>query len=429
MLGYDWEPEAVDAGSVRDATVEFWRDWVHDCNGRCVFGDVRHDLVVRSEVTLKLLTHRETGAIVAAPTTSLPENVGGVRNWDYRYNWIRDAAFTVQALANLGHHEEADAYFEWFVGLCHSDDPEALQPLYGLHGDTDLTERTADHLEGYRESRPVRIGNAASEQLQLDVYGELVEAIYQTSRAGASIDADDWDAVRDIVDHVCEVWDRPDKGIWEVRCGPRHFTYSKLMCWVALDRGLAIAEDGGFDAPTDRWRGTRGTIRETILAEGYDDSLGSFVRAFDERDALDATALLIPVVSFLPADDPRVEGTIDAVRERLGTGDGLLYRYEGADGLPGEEGAFLLCSFWLVDALALAGRLEEATETFETVLERASEHGLLAEEVDPETGALLGNYPQAFSHLGVLTSALLLGCAKGRTPPAIEPRALAMADR
>ncbi len=421
----DAEPVADGtAGRLLDDTVSFWRGWAHSCTeSECVFGGPWHDQVVRSGLVLKLLTHRETGAIAAAPTTSLPEDVGGVRNWDYRYNWIRDAAFTIQALSNLHHGAEARSYFEWFLDRCRAEDPERIQPLYGLHGDPDLEERELEHLSGYRGSSPVRVGNGAIHQRQLDIYGELVLAVYETVSDDGTLDRDDWDAVRAIVDYVPEVWREPDAGIWEVRGGPRHFVFSKLMCWVALDRGIAIAEEHGFDAPLDRWRAVRNEIREAVLERGYSEERGAFVRAFDD-DALDATALLVPFVGFLPFDDERVQRTVEAIRTGLTTEEGLVRRYDGDDGLPGEEGTFVLCSFWLVDALALSGRVEEAREVFLGVLDYANPLGLLAEVIDEDGGVQVGNYPQAFSHVGLVNSALYLGRAAGRTGAGIEPMGL-----
>ena len=425
VLCYGDEP--VDPATGRrllDETVDYWRGWAHTCSeSGCVFGGPWHDLVVRSGLTLKLLTHGETGAIAAAPTTSLPESIGGVRNWDYRYNWIRDAAFTIQGLSNLHHTEEAIEYFDWFLDLCRVDSPDEIQPLYGLHGNPDLEERELDHLAGYRDSSPVRIGNGAITQRQLDIYGELVLAIYETTR-DEGLREDDWDSIRDIVDYVCDVWSETDEGIWEVRGEPRHFVFSKVMCWVALDRGIAMATEDDFDAPLDRWRAVRDEIKATVLERGYDDDLGAFVQAFGDTETLDATALLIPVVGFLPFDDERVLGTIDVIQQQLTTEDGLVYRYDGEDGLPGEEGAFVLCTFWLVDALALTGRVEEAKATFRTVLDYVSPLGLLAEEISYEEGLQLGNFPQAFSHIGLINSALYIGRVSGQDSEGFTPIAL-----
>lgn len=401
-------------------TVEYWRDWVHDCKAvRHTFGGRWHENVVRAELALKLLIY-ESGAVASGATTSLPEDVGGVRNWDYRFNWLRDAAFTMQALYNLGHDREMRAYLSWFLDLCHANNPSQLQPLYGLEGKTELTERQLEHLDGYRGSRPVRVGNAAVGQRQLDIYGDVVLAIYESTRFDRDLfDDDDWPVVRDIVEYVCEVWDEPDSGIWEVRHGPQQFVYSKVMCWVALDRGIAIAEDMGFDAPIERWRDVKASIKATVLDRGYNDERQTFVRTFDGDD-LDATGLLLPAFGFLPFDDERVQRTVDATIEELEDEHGLVRRYRCDDGLPGDEGAFLWCSFWLVDILALTGRTEAARTRFEDLVGYTGTADLLAEEVDPATGELRGNYPQAFSHVGLVNSALYLAVTAGadvRGPP------------
>lgn len=400
--------------SLLDTTTEFWSEWAHDCQrDRCIFRGPWHDHVVRSGLVLKLLTHPQTGAIAAAPTTSLPEVIGGVRNWDYRFAWIRDASFTVQSLYSLGHVEEARQYFRWLSGLCREfgdhENHLHIQVMYGLHGELDLEERELDHLSGYRGSAPVRIGNAAAQQIQLDVYGELVNAVYETRAYGEETSQEDWQFIRKIANTAREIWDTEDSGIWEVRGGPRHFTYSKLMCWVALDRSIRMAETVGFDAPLEEWKRTGAAIRRAILERGFSQTLNSFVQALDS-EVLDATSLLIPVLGFLPPDDPRVRGTIEATLDHL-TVDGLVYRYTGDDGLPGKEGAFVLCTFWLVDALVMSGQLGKAEELLLGILEHASPLGLFAEEIDPESGDQLGNYPQAFSHVGLMSSALRLGWA------------------
>ncbi len=411
-----------------ESVVDYWRDWSHSCSGpSCPVAGSWHDLAHRSELMLKLLIQRETGTIAAAPTTSLPEVIGGSRNWDYRFNWIRDSAFTVQALAELGHLDEAEDYFEACLVHCSRGTPAEMQPVYGLYGRNDLDEQTLDHLEGYCGSKPVRIGNQAADQRQLDVYGELVVGVHEAVDYGADLLDDHWDLIVDVVDYVCEVWDEPDVGIWEMRDDPEQFVYSKVMCWAALDRGIDFVETTDVDVPdggVDRWREVRSDVREAVLERGYNDELGSFVRSFERDDELDAAVLRIPSVGFLPGDDDRMEGTIDAVLDRLTTPDGLVGRIEGDDGLPGDEGRFVVCSFWLVNALVEAGRVEEARSLFRDVCGYASPLGLLAEEVDSETGRQRGNFPQAFSQIGILTSALALAEHDGTdrpTPEAFPP--------
>lgn len=414
VLGYDHEVSRQPSTHQQVLTdvINYWREWAHQCpdtGGDCSISGPWHDLAIRSALALKLLTHRETGAICAAPTTSLPEDIGGVRNWDYRFNWIRDSALTVQAFAELGHLEEVTQYFDLCLSHCSQGDPGDIQPLYGLHGHDDLEEHTLDHLSGYRGSSPVRVGNAAVDQQQLDVYGELINGIYETSRYGESISKQDWRLIQDLINYVCDAWQEPDVGIWELRGDPQQLVHSKVMCWVALDRGIKIADEAGFEAPVDRWTDTRQLIKKTTIEQGYSDTVNSFVRSFGTETELDAATLQIPLVGFLPPDDPRVQGTINAILDRLTTADGLVDRYEGDDGLPGDEGAFAVCSSWLVSALVLSERIEEATTLFQNICEYVNPLGLLAEEIDPETGAQLGNFPQAFSQIGLINSAIHLG--------------------
>ena len=395
-------------------TESYWRGWVHSCDREiCAFEGPWHDAVIRSGLVLKLLTHKDTGAIAAAATTSLPECIGGIRNWDYRYAWVRDASFTVQALHNLGHVREAQGFFRWMRSIVkQAEDPASLHIMYGLHGGTALTEKTLDHLEGYSESRPVRIGNGASTQRQLDIFGELILAMYDTSRYGSDITPGEWNLVEKIADYVSTAWKNTDAGIWEVRGGDRHFTYSKLMCWVAVDRAIRIAERLGNHARVTLWKSARKDIRSAILQNGYNEKRKSFVQSFG-ADTLDATSLLIPTMGFLPHDDPRVQSTLNATLQDLAVG-GKVYRYKGDDGLPGGEGAFMLCSFWLITALALAGRAEEAKEYLVDVLKHSGPTMLLSEEIDTSTGRQLGNLPQAFSHIGLINSALYIGKAAGK---------------
>ena len=396
-----------------EATVTYWREWAEAREERAaqIAGEEPWmEEIVRSGLVLTLLINQSTGGIYAAPTTSLPEEFGGDSNWDYRYNWIRDAKFTIQALFNLGHETSAHRYFEWFREISH-EDPEDLQPVYGVHGETDLTETTLDHLDGHRFSRPVRIGNAAAEQRQLDIYGTIVQGIYETLLHDEHLTEDDWQSVRALVDHVCEVWDERGAGIWEFREEPRHYVHSKLLCWVALDRGIQLAERHEDKIDVDEWEHERAAIREAIEERGYRESVGSFVQHFEAEETFDATCLLIPIYEFLPADDPRVESTIDTVMEELLTDDGLVHRTAGPDSRSEGPGTFVLCSFWLVDALVLADRVDEAREVFATVLEHVEPPYLLGERIDPTTGEFYGNFPQAFSHIGLVNSAIYLQCA------------------
>lgn len=396
-------------------TIRAWRDWSQSSEMDDRFAEKWHDALSRSGLVLKLLTHPSSGAIAAAPTTSLPEEIGGVRNWDYRYSWIRDASFTAQALVALGHEAEAVDFINWAerVSMAKQEEQEAafsLQIMYGLHGETELPEVELDHLEGYRGSRPVRIGNAAAEQRQLDIYGELLSAAYELTRIGGRLDASLKSFLTFVADEAAAVWDQPDYGIWEVRGGPQHFVHSKVMAWVALDRAIAIDKKMGLPGDADRWARERDAIHRAVLTEGYDEEIGAFVQAFGSK-ALDAANLVIPMMEFLPPDDPRVQGTIDRTLDEL-TEEGLVYRYLTDDGLPGHEGAFGLTTFWMVDALALSGRLDEAREIFQKMVNRANHLGLYAEEIDPRTGQFLGNFPQGFTHIGLINSALYLARAQ-----------------
>ena len=401
-------------------TLKYWEGWWSDCR----YEGPYRDLVRRSALTLKLLTFEPTGALVAAPTTSLPEEIGGVRNWDYRYTWLRDSALVIYALQLLGYEEEAADFFEWLDRLCITCRGHRLQIMYTIGGGSHLPEQTLDHLEGYRGSRPVRVGNAAFDQKQLDVYGGVLDAAHlYHERTRRSVRADWWDELSFMADETVRHWRDPDHGIWEVRGGKRHFLHSKLMCWVALDRAVRLA--GSLDGhDTSRWAAARDEIRGVILKEGYDDKAGAFTQSFGDR-ALDASALVIPLTGFLPATDPRVVSTVERIRERL-TSNGLVYRYLNEDGLPGGEATFAMCSFWLVDNLALQGRRDEARELFERITAYASDTGLFAEEIDPEGGELLGNYPQGFTHLALIRSALHIAKCETQGP---EERAATSAER
>ena len=395
-----------------DLTLEFWRRWLRGCtyDGRW------REMVHRSVLTLKLLTFAPTGAIVAAPTCSLPEIVGGSRNWDYRYTWLRDAAFTVYAFMRVGMTAEAEQFMKWIEARCgeigESGTPEIMYRLDGGHS---IDEETLAHLEGYRGSQPVRVGNSAHHQLQLDIFGELMDSIYLYNKYGSPICYDLWAALRSILDWVAENWRQPDEGIWEVRGGRRQFVFSKLMCWVALDRGLRLADKRSFPANRDTWLRERDAIYETILERGWSSDRNSFVQYFDSN-VLDASNLLMPLVFFMSPTDPRMLSTIDAILANL-TSDGLVQRYDvkeaAEDGLGGqEEGSFSMCTFWLVEALTRAGRLDEARLTFERMLSHSNHLGLYAEQVG-STGEALGNFPQAFTHLSLISAAFNLDRSLG----------------
>ncbi|MCZ3366428.1 MULTISPECIES: glycoside hydrolase family 15 protein [Methanobacterium] len=404
-----------------DSLQKYWQNWTYKCQKICILEDIWHDIIARSGLVLKLLANPESGAIAAAATTSLPECTGGVRNWDYRYAWIRDSAYTIQALFHLEHVQESQDYMRWINSIIKQDThPSDIRIMYPLHKDEAVEEQMLEYLSGYKQSSPVRIGNAAVNQKQLDIYGELINAIYDTTRYGKDISDKTWEFIKNFVDYICEVWNTKDRGIWEIRGEAQHYVHSKLMCWVAVDRGIKIAKFKKTETSCN-WEETKNEIETAILEKGFNKELNSFVQSFDSN-AIDATTLLIPRMGLLPYDDPRVHGTIEAVMKNLMTEKGLVYRYKNEDGLPGDEGCFLLCSFWLVDSLALSGRLDEAISIFVNVLQLMSPLGLLAEEIDPKTGKLLGNFPQAFSHIGLVNSALYIGIARGRKHKGPKPQ-------
>jgi GH15 family glucan-1,4-alpha-glucosidase len=408
-------PEAIDPEAALADTTAFWEQWA----AGCTYGGQWHDAVLRSLLTLKALTYAPTGGIVAAPTTSLPEAIGGVRNWDYRFCWLRDATLTLLALVRAGYTDEAGAWRDWLLRAI-AGSPEDVQIMYGVAGERRLTELELPWLAGYEGSQPVRVGNAASDQLQLDVYGEILDALYQARRRGLRASDDAWKVTRKIFDWLESGWREPDEGIWEVRGPRRHFTHSKVMAWVAFDRAVKTIERWGRDGPLDRWRALREEIRTDVLRSGYRADLGTFVQYYGS-DRLDANLLLLPLVGFLPATDSRVVGTVAAVEREL-LRDGFVERYRAddenveIDGLPPGEGAFLPCSFWLVAVLAQQGRRKEAVALYERLLSLRNDLGLLSEEYDPARGRLVGNFPQAFTHLALVETAFTLARRPRRRP-------------
>jgi GH15 family glucan-1,4-alpha-glucosidase len=399
--------EEIDGERLLAETVRFWRDWA----GRSRYRGRWRETVTRSALVLKLLTYQPTGAIVAAPTTSLPERVGGERNWDYRYTWVRDAAFTVYSLIRLGYTGEAAAFAQFMQARAREEEPSngPLNVLYGIDGRHDLREETLDHLEGYRGSRPVRVGNRAVDHLQLDIYGELMDSLYLYDKYGTPLSYDMWAGVERILDWLARNWDQPDQSIWEVRGDRRQFTYSKVQCWVAFDRGVRLARKRSFPAEGQAWVSERNRIYKAIMTDGWNEREGAFTQVFGS-DALDASILMMPLMLFVSPKDPRMVSTISRIRRELGA-DSLVERYDpgkaARDGLPGHEGFFTVCSFWLVEAMARAGQVEEAQLLFEKLLSYANHLGLFSEEIGCR-GELLGNFPQALTHLSLISAAFNL---------------------
>ena len=413
-------PSETEADELFRDTVGYWRRWL----SKCSYKGRWREMVERSALVLKLLTYEPTGSIVAAPTCSLPEELGGERNWDYRYTWIRDSAFTVYAMLRIGFTDEASRFMAWIEDRCHELRPDgSLQIMYGIDGRHELTEETLDHLEGYRGSSPVRIGNSAYDQLQLDIYGELMDAVYLYNKYGTPISYDFWTHLRQLINWVCDNWSSPDEGIWEVRGGKQHFVYSKLMCWVAIDRAIRLVDKRSFPADRERWRKVRDQIYEEIMERGWNPQRQAFVQAYGS-DALDASNLIMSLVFFLSPTDPRMISTLNAINRSPDKGglvsNSLVYRYDTditLDGVPGSEGTFNICSFWLVEAMTRAARtdrsrLDDARLMFEKMLSYANHVGLYAEETG-HSGEGLGNFPQAFTHFALISAAFNLDRALG----------------
>jgi len=402
-LSHEPAPAGPDPEQALAGALEWWESW----SSRCPFEGPWREPVLRSLITLKALSYAPTGAMLAAATTSLPEQPGGVRNWDYRYGWLRDATFTLYAMMLGGYTREAVAWRDWLLRAV-AGDPEDMQIMYGAAGERRLDEWEVPWLEGHGGAKPVRIGNAASDQFQLDVYGEVMDSLHVARRIGVEPDPDTWALELALMQSLEQRWREPDEGIWEVRGPRRHFTHSKVMAWVAFDRAIRAVENSGLEGPVDRWRVQRDEVHAEVCEHGWDEELGAFVQAYDVQ-RLDASLLMIPLVGFLPIDDPRVISTMEVIQRDL-TYEGLVLRYEtlenaDVDGLPAGEGAFLLCTFWLVDNLAMAGRHDEALEIFERLLSIRNDVGLLSEQWDNDGQCMLGNFPQAFSHVGLINSA------------------------
>ncbi len=398
---YDDLPEPIDPEKALHETINFWEEWA----GRAKLNGEYANAVERSLITLKALTYRHTGGIVAAPTTSLPEQSGGPRNWDYRYCWLRDATDTLLALMNAGYFEEACAWRDWLLRAA-AGSPDQVQIMYGIRGERNLLEWEVGWLAGYEGSKPVRVGNAAAEQLQLDVYGEVADALLHAHLGGIPPSETDMALQTSLTDHLATIWQQPDRGIWEVRGEPQHFTYSKVMAWVAFDRAVTSAEKFGLQGVVERWSTVRDQIHAEVCQKSYDPELGCFTQAYDSKE-LDASLLLVPQVGFLPATDPRVRRTIEAIEKHL-MADGFVLRYRTErvdDGLPAGEGAFLACSFWMVTALSMLGRNDDARRLFARLLQLRNDVGLLAEEYDPKAKRQLGNFPQALSHIALISAA------------------------
>jgi GH15 family glucan-1,4-alpha-glucosidase len=413
-MNYDVE----ESGKKKDATVDAWQKWSHVLNGD------NHDwagewlpYILRSELVLKMLDYAKTGALVAAPTTSLPETIGGVRNWDYRFVWLRDAALAGNALIALGHNYEADNFLIWIEELAvdEFENHLSLQIMYTLDGGADIDEVELEYFEGYKKSYPVRIGNGAAKQFQLETFGEVMLIAYELLRRGRKLSDKIMDLLVDLAEFVSKVWMEKDAGIWEIRGEAQHFIYSKIMAWTTLDRAVYFSKHFGLNGDAEKWERERNKIKDYILQHGYNEKVKSFIQ-YPGCEYTDASLLRIPMVEFLPADDYRVQNTVQYIIDTL-VENKMVYRYKNDDGLPGEEGAFSLCTFWLVDVLALSGRIEEAKDIFNNMIKHANHAGLFSEQIDTKTGEHLGNFPQAFTHIGLINSALYLAYAEGKKIP------------
>lgn len=418
------QPKLVDPAHALESTCETWREW----SGRSHYDGPWSEAVERSLITIKALTYRPTGGVLAAPTTSLPECVGGTRNWDYRFCWLRDSTFTLLSLLNAGYREEAAAWCDWLLRAV-AGAAAQLQPVYGLSGEPCMPERTLDWLPGYRHSQPVRMGNAASSQLQLDVFGNVIDTLFQARCEGVDLHEAGYGLQVQLLDHLQQLWPSEDEGLWEIRANTQHFVHSKVMCWVAFDRAIRSAEQYGMPGPVERWREHRDALRAEILERGYNHEVGAFTQAYGSTH-MDAAALLIPIVGFLPGDDPRVVSTVKAVEREL-MRDGLVLRYDTEkvdDGLPPGEGAFIACTFWLADNYILQGRRDEARELFERVLSLRNDVGLLAEQYDTSLGMQVGNFPQAFSHFALIDTAFNFHDDSGAAAHEAKARAAEKSD-
>ena len=406
-------PDEADMAQRLEATKSFWREW----SAQCTYDGVYRDHVLRSALTLKALTYAPSGAILAAPTTSLPESIGGARNWDYRYTWIRDASFALYSLFLLGYTAEARAFKDWLEWSTAGRAAD-LQIMYGLGGERRLTEVELPELEGYRLSRPVRVGNAAYNQFQLDIYGEVLDSAHLYRKFVKEMDPQYWEYLKHVVDFVIDFWREPDDGIWEARSGRRHFVFSKVWCWVALDRAIKAARDLDLPGDVQKWRKVRAEIKQDVLTRGYDPARQAFVQSYGSKN-LDASSLMLPLVGFIRAGDPRMRSTIEAVQRELTSPQGFVYRYRGFDdGLAGGEGTFNMCTLWLADNLIILGQLDQARALFEKLLSYSNDVGLFSEEIDGVTGEMLGNFPQSFTHMAIINTAVQLEKASRRAQSA-----------